>query len=202
VLTRLKPGRYQIKLAIADFYTAIAGSCRLFFLVPEQTSPQSFASSVVLAEQWVTDAEGGQENADTNENPAREINRIASKGVPDPLRIENRRLVPSVDRIFAQDAQLSVFARFYPKSGNHFPEGWKVSANLRDSAGNVVVRDAPADVLKPTPGIAGIPILCAVDLSKLRLRDGKYSVQLEFVSREHKQPLRVGGLFIIDTTGR
>jgi len=202
VLTRLKPGRYQLKLAIADLYTAIAGSCRLFFLVPELASPKSFASSVVLAEQWVTDVGGGQENAYTNENPAREINRVASKGVPDPLRIENRRLVPSVERVFAQNAQLSIFVRFYPKSEDHFPEGWKISASLRDSAGKLVIRDAPADILRPTPGMSGIPILYTADLSKLRLGDGKYSAELEFVSGEHKQPLRVGGLFIIDTAGR
>jgi VWFA-related protein len=198
VLTRLKPGRYQLKLAIADLYTAIAGSRRLFFLVPEQVSPQPFASSVVLAEQWVPDVEGGRENADTNENPAREINRIASNGVPDPLRIDDRRLVPSLDRVFAQDAQLSVFVRFYPTSEDH----WKVSASLRDSAGNLVIRDAPANVLSPTPGISGIPILYTFNLSKLRLRDGKYSAELEFVSDEHKQPLRVGGLFIINTAGQ
>jgi hypothetical protein len=50
--------------------------------------------------------------------------------------------------------------------------------------------------------MSGIPILYTADLSKLRLGDGKYSAELEFVSGEHKQPLRVGGLFIIDTAGR
>jgi VWFA-related protein len=202
VIAQLKPGRYQLKMAVADLYTAIAGSCRLFFRVPEQAPPQALASSVVVGEQWVADAEGGQENADTNENPAREISRIASKGAPDPLRIENRRLVPSVDRSFAQGARVSVFVRFYPKPEDHFPESWKVSASLRDSAGNALISGAPADILMPTPGTSGIPVLYTVDLSKLQLRDGKYSAELEFASEEHKQPLRVGGWFIIDSAER
>jgi hypothetical protein len=156
---------------------------------------------VVLGEQWVTDREGGQENADTNENPAREINRIASKGATDPLRIENRRLVPSVDRAFARGL-VSVFVRFYPKPEDHFPEGWKASASLRDSAGNAIISDAPADILSSKPGTSGIPVLYTVDLSKLQLRDGKYSAELKFISDERKQPLRASGWFIIDTAGR
>jgi VWFA-related protein len=200
ILTQLKPGRYQIKMAVADLYTAVAGSCRLSFDVPEHAPPQPSASSVVLSEQWVTDMDGSQEHADSDESPVREVNQIMSVGLADPLRIENRHLVPSIDRVFAPDAHLSVFVRFYPKPEDHFPERWKVSANLRDSAGKPVISDAHVDIIKPTAGSSGIPILYAVDLSKLQLREGMYSAELEFSSVERKQALRVSGQFIIDTT--
>jgi VWFA-related protein len=202
ILIQLKPGRYQLKMAVADLYAAVAGSCRLLFNVAEHAPPQPSASSMVLSEYWVTDMDGNRENTSNNENPAKEVNQLVSKGVADPLSLENRHLVPSVDRIFAQDAHLSVFVRFYPKPEDHFPEGWKVSASLLDSAGKPVISDAHVDALESTPGSSGIPILYSVDLSQLHLRDGMYSAELEFSNIQSKQALRVRGQFIIDMAGR
>ena len=50
---QLKPGRYELKLAVADLYAAVAGSYRTFLQVPDKAPLLPRASSLVLAERWL-----------------------------------------------------------------------------------------------------------------------------------------------------
>jgi hypothetical protein len=200
VLTRLKPGRYEIKIAVADLNVAIAGSCRLFFQVPEQISPNVVASSMVLSDQAVPGVENNkQQTAESNENPAGQINLLAGEDAFDPLEVENRRLIPNVEGIFPNDAHLTIFVRFYPKVKDDFPRGWKVTASLRDSTGKRVISDAPAEILKAPDNISGIPVLYTFDLSKLKVQEGQYIAEVEFVPPAEKRGTRIGAHFIVRT---
>ena len=198
VLLRLKPGRYALKLAIADLYAAIAGSHVTFFQVPEQALHLPQASSLVLSDKWLQVQSTG-ESGETAENPAGMVNSIGIDRSPDPLRVADRRLRPSVNRIFAGDAQLSIFVRFYPEQNDHFPQGWRISAILRDSAGKVLANNSVADSSISTPGVPGIPVFYSFDLSQFPMRDGRYSAELEFARPDRKQPLQVRASFIVHT---
>ena len=199
VLTRLKPGRYEIKIAVADLNFAIAGSCRLFFQIPEQNSPHVVVSSMVLSDQSVPGTENKPQTAEPNENPAGQINLMTSEDAFDPLEVDNRRLIPNVERVFPNDAQLTIFLRFYPKLKDDFSRGWKVTASLRDSTGKRVISDAPAEILKPTDNISGIPVLYTFDLSKLKLQEGEYLAEVEFIPTVEKRVTRIGAHFIVRT---
>jgi VWFA-related protein len=199
VLTRLKPGRYEIKIAVADLNVPLAGSSRLFSQVPEQISPNIVASSIVLSDQSVPGAENKQQTAEPSENPAGQINLMTSEDAIDPLEVDNRRLIPNVERVFSNDAQLTIFLRFYPKPKDDFSGGWKVTASLRDSTGKRVISDAPAEILKPTDNISGIPVLYTFDLSKLRMQEGEYMAELEFIPPAEKRVTRIGAHFIVAT---
>jgi len=135
----------------------------------------------------------------STENPAGMVNSIGIDRSPDPLRVADRRLRPSVNRIFAGDAQLSIFVRFYPEQNDHFPQGWRISAILRDSAGKVLANNSVADSSISTPGVPGIPVFYSFDLSQFPMRDGRYSAELEFARPDRKQPLQVRASFIVHT---
>lgn len=199
VLTRLKPGRYEIKIAVADLNVAIAGSCRFFFQVPEQISPNVVASSMVLSDQSVPGAENKQQTPEPNENPAGQINLMTSEDAFDPLEVDNRRLIPNVERVFPNDAHLTIFLRFYPKLKDDFSRGWKVTASLRDSTGKRVITDAPAEILNPTDNISGIPVIYTFDLSKLKVQEGEYIAEMEFIPPVEKRVTRIGAHFAVRT---
>jgi len=204
VLTRLKPGRYEIKIAVADLNVAIAGSCRGFFQVSEQISPNVVASSMVLSDQSVPGVEKNkQQTAEPNENPAGQINLMAGgEDAFDPLEVDHRRLIPNVERVFPNDAQLTIFLRFYPKLKDDLSRGWKVTASLRDSTGKRVISDAPAEILKSTDNISGIPVLYTFDLSQLKVQEGEYTAEVEFIPPAEKRATRIGAHFIVRTLHR
>lgn len=193
VLTQLKPGRYQLKVAVADLYGAVAGSYGFFFEVPERPPDNILASSIILSRQWATEV---QKRDNENRNPAQQVNWIENENAPDPLRIADRRVLPSVERTFSNDGDLTMFLRYYPKS-DESSNNWKITASLRDAAGNRVIARAPAEVLGQTPGIPGIPVLCTFDLSKLKMPEGKYLAELEFTPPDRKPPFLVTAQFAI-----
>ncbi|HZQ17181.1 MAG TPA: VWA domain-containing protein [Terriglobales bacterium] len=196
VLTQLKPGRYQLKVAVADLYNAVAGSCRVFFEVPRQMPTDVVASSMTLSRQWATELLNKEKSDHENQNPAQKVNRTENENAPDPLEVGDRRLIPSVDRNFPNHSEITMFLRFYPKSRN-FPKGWKVTASLRDESGRRVITEAPAEVLSPTPAIPGIPVLHTFNLSKLKIPEGRYLAELEFIPPGQKRPIVVTSRFAV-----
>ena len=186
------------KLAVADLYAAIAGTDATFFRVPEQALHLPQGSSLVLSDKWLQVQSTGK-SSEPAEKPAGVVNSIGVASGPDPLRVDDRRLQPSVNRIFARDAQLSVFVRFYPEPDSHSPDGWKISAILRDSAGKLVANNSVAHSSISTAGASGIPVFYTFDLSKFPMRDGRYSVELEFAHPDRKRPLRFSGQFNVHT---
>jgi VWFA-related protein len=198
LLLRLKPGRYELKMAVADLYAALAGSTHAFFQVPEQPAKLPAASSLVLSDTWVT-SESAAERGDSKENPIADVNPLGTARGLDPLRVDDRRLQPSVDRVFTRDSMVTMFARFYPASPDRFPEDWRISAILRDSAGKVLTNEPVTEAKPSSPAAPGIHIVHAFDLSKLPLHDGRYTAEFEFAHPDRKQPLRISGQFIVET---
>ena len=155
---------------------------------------------MVLSDQSVPGMENNkQQTAEPNENPAGQINLMTSEDAFDPLEVDNRRLIPNVERVFPNDAQLTIFLRFYPKLTDDFSRGWRVTASLRDSTGKRVISDAPAEILKPTDNISGIPVLYTFDLSKLKVQEGEYIAEVEFIPPAEKRIPRIGAHFIVRT---
>jgi hypothetical protein len=198
LLTLLKPGRYQFKIAVADLDGGIAGSRTLLFEVPQHIAPKVVASSVVLSDRWITGAlEKGQKETDTSANPGDQTTLIFSEATRDPLKMGDRSLAPSVDRIFPDDAQITIFLRLYPEIQEGPPQGWKVTASLLDSAEKRIISEAPADVLGSEIGVPGIPVLYTFDLAKLKLQVGKYLAQINVIPSGQKQSMHFAAEFIV-----
>jgi hypothetical protein len=91
---------------------------------------------------------------------------------------------------------LLAFLRFYPSPADRFPEGWTITARLRDFSGKEVAT-SPASASLSSDGAPGIAILYTFDLSKVQAREGRYTAELEFAHSGQKQPLRFSGQFVI-----
>jgi VWFA-related protein len=192
---QLKPGRYELKLAVADLDAAIAGSYRTVLQVPDTPPSLPRASSLVLGEKWLPI----QDNAhaeETGGDPAAITSVVGRVVWPDPLQIDGRHLQPSAQRSFRADTQLSVFLRFYPSPDDRFPEGWAISALLLDSNGKVAAK-SPVTVPSSNDGAPGFPIAFTFDLSKVTPHEGRYTAEVEFAHSGQKQPLRFSGQFVI-----
>ena len=193
---QLKPGIYELKLAVADLYAAVAGSYRTYLQVPHKAPLLPRASSLVLAEKWLP----GQNRADATESesdPSAITNSIGKQMWPDPLQIDGRHLQPSAERSFRADTRLSAFLRFYPSPDDPFPEGWTITARLRDSSGKVVAASPVSAPWPSSDSAPGIAILHTFDLAKVPAREGRYTAELEFAHSGQKQPLRFTGQFVI-----
>jgi hypothetical protein len=195
LLLQLKPGLYVLKLAVADLDAAIVGSYYSTFRVPQQPPQLPVVSSLVLVSEWLPLQEGRGDAS--GENPSAEVTYLRSNPNVDPLKQGDRRLALGDARAFAKDSQLILFARFYPANDDRFPEGWTISAIIRNSAGKAIVEAPVANVSHLVDGIPGIPVAYTFDLSKYSLRDGRYSAELEFKTDAQKQHLQAAGHFVI-----
>jgi VWFA-related protein len=200
LLLQLKPGQYVLKLAVADLDAAIVGSYSATLRIPQQPPQLPLVSSLVLADHWLP-VQNDRGDATSGENPSTEVAYLRSSPAVDPLRVGDQRLASSEARAFTRNSQLILFARFYPNAADRFPETWKVSAILRDSAGKTVAESPVPDVSHPAEGARGIPVTFVFDLSKYPIHDGSYSAELEFKSAAQKQPLRAAGRFFTLTVG-
>lgn len=193
---QLKPGRYELKLAVADLYAAVAGSYRTFLQVPDKAPLLPRASSLVLAERWLP-AQNPADAGDTRGNPSAISNSIGKQMWPDPLQIGDRHLQPSPVRSFKPDAQLTAFLRFYPSPDDQLPRGWTITAFLRDSSGKVVLKSPVSASPLSNDGAPGVAILHTFDLSKVPAQEGSYTAELEFAHSAQKHPLRFSGQFVV-----
>lgn len=201
VLVHLKPGRYSVKLAVADMFANIAGSRTFLFAVADRPPAKLFASSLVLSDRLVeakpvgpTGDVGADEKK--NDNPQSSINRFSGDAPHDPLAVQGRVVIPSVNRVFRNDAQLTVFLRFYTRPEDGFPDGWKIVASLRDKSGKVIAT-SPTSVVGPLAADSGFAVESTLDLSKFKLSPGSYQAVLQFVHVDEKNPFQFNGQFWI-----
>jgi hypothetical protein len=192
---QLKPGRYELKLAVSDLDAAIAGSYSTLLQVPDMPPSLPRGSSLVLGENWYPIQDKAHAEK-TGGDPAATTSVIGKQVWPDPLQIDGRHLQPSAQRSFKADTQLSVFLRFYPSPDDRFPEGWTISALLCDSNGKVVAKD-PVTVPSSNDGAPGVPIVYTFDLAKVPTHEGRYTAEMEFAYPGQKQLLRFSGQFVI-----
>ena len=199
VLVHLKPGRYAVKIAVADLFANVAGSRAFDFVIADKPPAKLVASSLVLSDRLVeakpvSPAGGAGADEKNNDNPELSFNRFSGDAPSDPLADQRNVVIPSVNRVFRNDERLTVFLRFYARPEDGFPDGWKVMASLRDKSGKVMA-SSPVSVDSPLAGDSGFAVESTFDLAKLKLSPGAYDAELQFVHADEKNPLRFGGLF-------
>src|SRR5271166_2065079 len=198
VLVHLKPGRYAVKVALADLMTNVAGTSTLYFNVPEKLPGNLLVSSLVLSDHSVaedkprTDAD----SSNNNDNPSDAMHRMADESASDPLLVRGRLLVPAVSRVFANNSQLTMLLRFYARPEDGFPENWKVTGTLRDVSGKTIA-SVPATVVVPPADESGFPIVCTFDLSTLKISEGRYRAELQLLRSGEKQPMHFDAEFAV-----
>jgi VWFA-related protein len=199
LLVHLKPGRYVVKVAVADLLANIAGTFVRYFNVPEKLPSKFLVSSLVLSNHSVA-VENPRNEADPDkrnyDNPSDSVHRMADDAAADPLVVEGRRLVPAVSRGFANTSQLTMFLRVYPRTDDGFPENWKMTGILQNASGKAIA-SVPATVVIPNPGESGVAVVCSFELSKFKLAEGKYRAELQMLRPGEKQPFYFRGEFAI-----
>jgi hypothetical protein len=180
---KLRPGKYQLKIAIADEKGKI-GTTEQQLVIPPLPADGMASSSLVLTQQM-------------NQLPDL-IKNIQSSLMEenDPLAYKGMQLIPDVDQILSKDGSIAVYYKVYNLKSN--PQNRHLVAKIQviDEKGAPATNESLVldDATQPTgPSEAAI----GFSIPLKGMAPGKYQLKIETQDAEQNQSVNSGTEFTI-----
>jgi len=188
----LKPGKYDLKFLLRENQTGKLGTFEQGLSVPDFAESKFSMSSLILSNRL--------EPVSSNANSVRKIgdfgeSRRQSRNLPDPLVVDQNRLVPSVARVFRPQDTLYILFQSYLQPAKGSPPN--LTASLTFLKDGKVFRAASQVDLTQYDQDSNDTLTCNFQIPLTQFSKGEYVLQVRLIDNTSQKDLTERSNFVI-----